>query len=87
MWSDDKRPGVNGDGPPVATSTPTPSIDDDVPHFQPPDDHDDGPSPSHPQLSPTMNVISQPRVDASVPAVFFFYLSIYHLLFLYLGTA
>ena len=35
-----------------------------------------------------MNDISQPqRVDASVPAVYFFYLSIYHLLFPYLGTA
>ena len=84
MWSDDRDPvpGVNDDALLMAT----PSIDDDVPHFQPPNDHNDGGHP-HPQLSPTM---TSPGHNMSTPACqqYFFHLSIfYHLLFPYLSTA
>ena len=64
-----------------------PSIDDDDPHFQPPDDHDEDGHP-HPQLSPTM---TSPNHNVSTPACqqyfFFFFFDFYYLPFPYFSTA
>ena len=74
MWSDDKRPSVNDDGPPVATSTPTSRIDNNVPHFQPPDDHDDS---GHPRPIPSFlwQWMSFPSYNMLMPVCQQFFLS------------
>ena len=54
----------NDNQPPAAMVTPSPSIDDSVPHSQPPGDDDDGGHPE-PQLSPTVMTLSH---NGSTPA-------------------